>query len=415
MGHNVFLDRNNKPNFRIHIIIFVIFAGISIFLSTLVEKNKVNSNITALKEPVPLDSIEIDSKSSTTTLPAIKPPVVEKAVLNAAVYAQVESVETNTIPAAVINSNSNTTEINTAEISTIVAVNPVANGDLPVNVDVSIEEKTAAHNNELVDPPVAAVEHDSNADKKAQSINMDQAYQDQQDRFLTTLAKSAELESMDSTEIDRIKDAILHDKTLKPAGASESGQPRSLSAAQDSQGNDGDTSPHAIKTRLNNAAKDEMRSRVSTNNKASTKLASLHNGNNTVDGQGHNKVSNAPSQGELDHILSQFTLYYNEGDIMHLMSLFASNASTNDRQNKLGIRQDYNELFQNTVTRQLKIKGMQWNLGKGIAEGQASFEVAVRPKNSGDISLYKGSIKIVAVKESNGVYITHLMHEVDPQ
>ena len=121
------------------------------------------------------------------------------------------------------------------------------------------------------------------------------------------------------------------------------------------------------------------------------------------------------TKSELDKILHQFTHYYNKGDINRLMALFAKNASTNDQQNKLGIKNDYDELFQNTLARNLKINNMQWHLGKGKAEGDASFVVTVQPKNSNEKAFYKGNIKIIAVKETQGVYIKRLLHEVNPQ
>ena len=399
MGHSVFLDRNNKPNFRIHVIIFVLIAGISIFLSALMEKSKVNTDIAALKSPVPIDSIELEVKTENGILPSIKPPIVEKAVLKTAVFADVKT------PDSTFNGHTNTSireeplglaaETQVATVNAEMAQLPVstqieANSNpnstlaeailakLPEVQDNSQMQSQTDTENEVQVVGQSEAEVNTSELKKVASINMDQAYQQQQDRFLLTLAKSAELESIDSSDIARIKDAILHDKALPPADA-ENGQ-----------------SAHPL---------------AKSNVQLVSAKKSLH-----VKNASHDKnPDSALTQGELDQILNQFTLYYNEGDIRHLMALFASNASTNDRQSKLGIKQDYNELFQNTESRRLKIKGMQWNLGKGKAEGQASFEVAVKQKNSLDTNLYRGSIKIIAIKESHGVYITHLIHEVNPQ
>lgn len=392
MGHSVFLDRNNKPNFRIHVIIFVLIAGVSIFLSAMMEKSKVNTDIAALKSPVPIDSIELEVKTDSSVLPSIKPPVVEKTALKSAVFAEIKkpdsSIDRSVQPKAdelpnvvAIDNHTNETEAAisekpielTANTNQMTVEAEVAN--LPVTEsNMQVETQTVAATN------VKQSSFDIKEVKKVSSINMDQAYQQQQDRFLLTLAKSAELESIDSSDIARIKDAILNDKTLPPGDGANAGS-------------------------LNQQVKSESRLAVrSKKGFSSTKNSHVKSANDIV-----------LTRGELDHILKQFTLYYNEGDIQHLMALFASNASTNDRQSKLGIKQDYNELFQHTESRRLKIKGMQWNLGKGKAEGQASFEVAVKQKNSLDTNLYRGNIKIIAVKDPRGVYITHLLHEVNPQ
>ena len=58
------------------------------------------------------------------------------------------------------------------------------------------------------------------------------------------------------------------------------------------------------------------------------------------------------------------------------------------------------------------IKNIKWDVGNEKAEGAAAFVVTVQPKNSVESNLYHGKIKITAVRKSDRVYISSLIHEV---
>jgi hypothetical protein len=124
------------------------------------------------------------------------------------------------------------------------------------------------------------------------------------------------------------------------------------------------------------------------------------------------KLPPGPTTKELNRILSNFTNSYNKGNIGQLMALFDDNARTNDRSSKRGIQADYAELFNNTKSRKLMINDVNWRVNQGKAEGAATFEVVVRPKNSTQASRIRGSIRIVAEKNAQGVYITRLVHDI---
>ena len=76
MGHNAFVERYDRPNYKLHVIIFMAIAGVSIVLATQVEKSRDKADIAALKAPVPIDSIAMDENSTAEQIsPSIKPPV----------------------------------------------------------------------------------------------------------------------------------------------------------------------------------------------------------------------------------------------------------------------------------------------------------------------------------------------------
>jgi len=121
------------------------------------------------------------------------------------------------------------------------------------------------------------------------------------------------------------------------------------------------------------------------------------------------------TKGELNNILSQFARSYNQGDIKRLMALFDENAITNDQKDKTGIQAEYADLFRSTTERDINIKDIHWDLGKGKAKGDARFTVLVKPMGSTESARIEGKIEILAIKEDRGVFIKSLMHEVSAQ
>ena len=401
MGHDAFVERYNRPNYKLHIIIFISIVGMSVFLSTQVEKTKENTDVAALKNPVPIDSIGLDDNARQNTVPVIKPPVAQT------------GQQTTTI-----NESELVQEYAFEQTPDLAAINQLLDGDSNDNQADEFETSKLAisvvKEPEDADSQPSKIAENTVDNSSQKVVKLDEVYQQQQDRFLQTLAKSAELDSEESIEIKRIKEAIRNDKPL--------------------------TTESPIKKTV--IAKNTVTKSTTTKNTETTKQKSklLSNKDNTVNLQQTRNPGNVQktadlvmataqtasirtpvrsetilTKSELDKILNQFTHYYNQGDINRLMALFAKNASTNDQKNKLGIKNDYHELFTNTQARNLKINNMQWNLGKGTAEGEAIFTVTVQPKNSAEKARYRGHLKIIAVKDPKGVYITRLLHEIKSQ
>ena len=434
MGHNAFVERYDRPNYKLHVIIFLAIAAISIFLSTQVEKTRDNTDIAALKAPVPIDSIAIDKGAVAQQIqPSIKPPIVAQ---NAPMNSTLKSVA---IPETVQeyrfedapnleNINALLTTGDVAE-STTVSMATSLNDEVSVTTDEPAAEESAIKSDESVmeefTTQVAKAEKTGQAE---QAMSLDQVFQKQNDRFLETLAKTAQVESEESTEIKQLKEAIRSDQPLdakKPesttvtAAVSDSDEKQSqnmLTAAKPAPSTSKTkqleitqfvVKPNVVKqtTQLTAlTAKAQPASQRITSAGVTSAVASQSQKNNTE--------TIVMTRGELDNVVSQFTNSYNNGDINRLMSLFADNARTNDRQSKLGIKADYAELFNNTKFRKLMINDINWQLGKGRAEGAAEFVVTVRAKNGLEENSFQGHIKITAIKQSKGVYITHLLHEL---
>lgn len=398
MGQDAFVERYNKPNHRFHIAVFIAIVAVSIFLATQVEKTKDKTDIAALKNPVPIDSIGITKSNAQRNVPSIKSPVVSRDLSPESTDQLVSDKNTIEEQEYVFDDEPN-----------LDSIKGLLNPEQPVdtlNSDSGTED-AAFH------AKAGAVDAEKELDTEPGPDLMNQAYQQQQDRFLETLAKSAELESEESFDIKKLREAMRSDKPLvrtkkKPANTvvAESSNTKTVSAKSTVTKQTQSTTkvtptyqkPHNIKPKPKSSNKQNLQraSLTSTKNISATNKAKIP----------------VMTKGELNNVVSQFARSYNEGDIIRLMALFSDNARTNDQKNKLGIKADYAELFDNTQTRNLMIKDIQWHLGNDKAEGAAAFVVTVQPKNSEQRNLYKGQIKITAVKQSKGVYITRLIHEL---
>lgn len=373
MGQNAFLERYEKPNYRLHVVIFLLLVGGSLYLSTQVEQSRDKANVPALKNPVPIESVTLNDASRETRIkPAIQPAVTSDPR---------QSPFTN-----------ETANRDTAQAQT--------NDQQPAKADTADQTKaTFAGLQESADKKLPEKRDSSNA--------LDAVYDEQQDRFLQTLAKSAVTESKESVEVKKLRQAILQDKPLKPNASAEQGKPSKLKHNNQQVAKAGDKdwqSGPVTKT-----AKHKLQRKQASSKDNKVVRVAAHESRSTL----NNPQAPQLTKRELDKILSRFTRSYNNGNINQLMSLFHDTAVTNDRSNKRGIEADYEELFNNTLSRNLMIKKIDWRVRKGKAEGAAIFEVIVQPKNGEQPSHYRGNIKIVAEKKSQGIYITRLLHDVD--
>lgn len=409
MGHNAFVERYDRPNYKLHVIIFMAIAGVSIVLATQVEKSRDKADIAALKAPVPIDSIAMDENSTAEQIsPSIKPPVA--ANTTATDDAQI-------IPASVESSQEYHFEDspNLESISTqLVAVN----SESGVEDDVTaVAETTVAESEPVMQDTEILADQAIEADQAGGAVvSLDQVFQQQHDRFLETLAKTAEVETKESEEIKQLREAIRSDKPLA-AGKSQSVNSTTLA----SEGDDKVNKKHIVDVKSERSSSEQNLSVAKqkvvkhvANVQPVVRQLTTGNAPDAVAMQTRLNTAAAivMTKGELDRVVNQFTKSYNAGDINRLMALFDENARTNDQQSKLGIKADYAELFNNTKYRKLMINDINWQLGKGKAEGAAEFVVTVQAKNGLEESSFRGQIKITAIKHSRGVYITRLLHEL---
>ncbi len=119
---------------------------------------------------------------------------------------------------------------------------------------------------------------------------------------------------------------------------------------------------------------------------------------------------NRISRDELSSFVTRFASVYEAGDLEQFMSLFAENARTNDRNNRSGIRQDYESLFRTTDQRQMKLGEISWEVDGNQAQGWGEFDVAVRRRGDRQPYLYTGSLTLVVEKIDGRLRIVRLYH-----
>ena len=428
MGHGAFGDGYKKPNFRLHLIIFITIIGVSVFLSSQVEKSKNNTHVQALKIPVPIDSVFVDENGQETK-PRIESPKVVAESAQAIQESEVEyrfddgsSLANIDSMLARIDGNSEDetsaetiaaeeSELSTSEASDATPAVDTKKEHREIEKDVAImvtddnvpaKEESAKVTKAEKKESLAKADSSEKNENKGQA-KLDAVYELQQDRFLETLAKTASLKSEETLAVKRIKEAIRSDRPLSIKSAIKS-KPKTGSGTA------------LVKVAAANAS-GVMESKATSKSKVVVAKAS------TVSSKKSVIEKSTPSaieqitvtKSELNNVLSQFARSYNKGDINRLMALFDDNAVTNDQKNKPGIKAEYDELFKTTSNRNIKIQSIHWNLSKDKAKGAAKFTVTVQPRGSDKTAQVQGSIEILAVKEDRGVFIKQLLHQVTGQ
>lgn len=422
MGHDAFVGSYRKPSFKLHFIIFVTIVGVSVFLSTQVEKSKDNTHVKALKIPVPIDSVFVDedaakkaANTNSSSRTAEAQPVIESDTETE--YRFDGGPNIADIDKMLAKHDEPSEAVNTEKPEINAAVDTSSTGELKRENDIAImvtdsmvDETVVGET--LIDKGVVSEDSKPEPAKTKSKFNaigkMDTVYELQQDRFLETLAKTANLEMKETVEIKRIKEAIRADRplTISSVVKTKPGVKNKLADNKKSLVKVASTKATGVIETKSSAPGNATVTKKST---VVTKIAK-------TSGQKPNVVEKIDiTKSELNNVLLQFTRSYNKGDINRLIALFDDNAKTNDQKNKVGIKAEYADLFKSTADRNITINNMHWNLGKGKARGDAKFIVTVKPKGSAEQARFQGSIEITAIKESRGVFIKSLIHTVSTQ
>jgi CheY-like chemotaxis protein len=116
------------------------------------------------------------------------------------------------------------------------------------------------------------------------------------------------------------------------------------------------------------------------------------------------------TQAELTNLVHRFVFVYQAGDLQQFLSLFDDNIHTNDRTNKAGLREDYQDLFRSTSMRQMTLDDITWDIKDQSAEGAANFEVRVRRVNDNQVRVYHGSLTFHVEKIGGRPRIVRMYH-----
>jgi hypothetical protein len=114
---------------------------------------------------------------------------------------------------------------------------------------------------------------------------------------------------------------------------------------------------------------------------------------------------------ELDTLAKTFARSYETGNLEQMLSLFAEDARTNERSNRAGILQDYEELFNITDAREFLIDGLSWRQERdGGLRGEGVFRVNIRFRDDQSRHTLTGDVVIYVEKHPEGIKITEFLH-----
>ena len=119
------------------------------------------------------------------------------------------------------------------------------------------------------------------------------------------------------------------------------------------------------------------------------------------------------SEDELSAVLVRFRQAYDTGNMNELIQLFASDARSDDDDNREAIARSYQKLFNVTDERRLALNDLRWrNIGDAV-QGVGHFGVTVKEKGRYWESSYSGNISVRIQKRDGQVLITELDHSYD--
>jgi putative secretion ATPase (PEP-CTERM system associated) len=116
------------------------------------------------------------------------------------------------------------------------------------------------------------------------------------------------------------------------------------------------------------------------------------------------------AQLELAQVLLKFTRYYEEGNLDQFAQMFSADIQTEDRNGIAALREDYGELFQKTVSRQIILGDIRWDRSGATAQGDGPFELRIRPRVGDSLRVFKGTIRFQVEKRNGSTLITSLRH-----
>ena len=121
----------------------------------------------------------------------------------------------------------------------------------------------------------------------------------------------------------------------------------------------------------------------------------------------------AVTEQQLEILIKSFISSYEAGDLDIFMSLFSEDAHTKAQKDRESIRQAYNQFFQGTRNRRLKLlQGLQWKRAdKGTLVGQAPFQLRLNTEDKRAALQYSGILIFHVENRSPHLLITQFDYE----
>jgi hypothetical protein len=110
---------------------------------------------------------------------------------------------------------------------------------------------------------------------------------------------------------------------------------------------------------------------------------------------------NEISTDELDTVVTNFIMSYNQGDIESFVQLMDDNVKTDTFKGKDKLRETYSKIFKITQVRELEIVNMDWKRSGNVLTGSSSYIANVKMNSDADIKITNGMLKL-EVSKING-------------
>ena len=126
-----------------------------------------------------------------------------------------------------------------------------------------------------------------------------------------------------------------------------------------------------------------------------------------------NKITEAPkdlpiSKDKLSAMLSLFRWAYDNGDMDTLEQLFASDARSDEDNNRTAIAHSYQKLFNITDKRRLVLNDIRWSSAGDAVQGEGRFAISLKEKGRNWTSSYNGKITLRVEKRDGQLLIKAL-------
>ncbi len=113
---------------------------------------------------------------------------------------------------------------------------------------------------------------------------------------------------------------------------------------------------------------------------------------------------------ELGRLIHDFVRKYQAGDLDQFMSLFAENAQGNESRDRGQVRKDYEDLFQTTDERRIRLVDVNWQRVSGGVQVWGRFDVTLRKNGEREVKTYIGKFKFRVEKQGPRLVITRFYH-----
>ncbi len=113
---------------------------------------------------------------------------------------------------------------------------------------------------------------------------------------------------------------------------------------------------------------------------------------------------------ELGRLIHDFVRKYQAGDVDQFMSLFAENAQGNESRDRGQVRNDYEDLFQTTDERRIRLIDVNWGRVSGGVQVWGRFDVTLRKNGGREVKTYIGKFKFHVEKQGPRLVITRFHH-----